>query len=67
MKTRFLIIVLISIGISVPTFGIDQAFASCAKDVDYNLVLEESDLAFTGTVTRLDNYDGPQKVTFFYS
>ena len=48
-----------------PLFLIDQAHASCNAELDYDLVLKESELAFTGTVTRLDNYDGPQKVTFF--
>ena len=42
-----------------------KSYASCAAEIDYDLTLEESELVFTGTVTRLDNYDGPQRVTFF--
>ncbi len=44
--------------------AIPNVSASCIEDVNYDSVLKESELAFTGTVTRLDNYDGPQKVTF---
>ena len=65
MKTRLSIIIVISIVLSMPTTMLPgQAFASCAAEIDFDLVLEESELAFTATVTRLDNYDGPQKVTF---
>ncbi|MCH7559867.1 MAG: hypothetical protein IIC67_00605 [Thaumarchaeota archaeon] len=66
MKTRLLIITVIAIAVFVsPLAWVDQAHASCAAEIDYDLTLEESELVFTGTVTRLDNYDGPQKVTFF--
>jgi len=66
MKTRLLIILVIAIAVFVsPLALVDQAHASCAAEIDYDLTLEESELVFTGTVTRLDNYDGPQKVTFF--
>ena len=46
--------------------GLDHAYASCISEneIDWDAVLSESESAFTGTVTRLDNYDGPQKVTF---
>ena len=65
MKTRVLIIIVIAIALSIPTtMWPEQAFASCVAEIDFDLVLEESELVFTGTVTRLDNYNGPQKVTF---
>jgi len=64
MKTRLLIIIVIAIVASVSSFGVDQAYAGCNSNVDYNKVLQESELAFTGTVDRLENYDGPQRVTF---
>ena len=60
MKTIFLIIALLALTpVTVP-----NASAMCAAEIDYDSVLKESELVFTGTVTRLDNYDGPQKVTF---
>jgi len=66
MKSRLLIIIVIVIAVfASPLAWIDQTYASCAAEVDYDLTLTESELVFTGTVTRLDNYDGPQKVTFF--
>lgn len=43
----------------------NYAYADCNTNVNYDTVFENSELVFTGTVTRLDNYDGPQKVTFF--
>ena len=51
--------------IASTSIEINHVYADCNADVDYDLALEESELVFTGTVTRLDNYDGPQKVTFF--
>ena len=44
---------------------VEQSYALCDADINYDSVLKQSDFVFTGTVTRLDNYDGPQKVTFF--
>ena len=70
MKNQFLLI-FTGILISLSLFFVAEnsepqyAFASCAADIDYNAKLESSELVFTGTVARLDNYDGPQKVTFF--
>ena len=70
MKTGLLIIFTGIIMLSF--FVVDNsetkyAYASCMaeNEINWNAVLLESELAFTGTVTRLDNYDGPQKVTFF--
>jgi len=61
LKTRLLIIVgIIFFSMHMPA----DAFASCIADVDYDIVLQESDLVFIGTVDRLENYDGPQRVTF---
>ena len=37
---------------------------SCTTPVDYLQALSESEYAFTGTVIRIDNSDGPQKVHF---
>lgn len=50
-----------------PLVWFDQAYASCMaeSEINWNAALSESELVFTGTVTRLDNYDGPQRVTFF--
>ena len=66
MKTRLLIVVVITT-FAFPLVWFDQAFASCMaeSEINWNAVLSESELVFTGTVTRLDNYDGPQKITFF--
>ena len=66
MKAKFLIIIAISALIS-PFVWSDQVYASCIADneINWDSVLSESEFVFTGTVTRLDNYDGPQRVTFF--
>ena len=63
MKTIFLIIV--SLALFASTVWTDQAYALCAEEINYASKLKLSELVFTGTVTRLDNYDGPQRVTFF--
>jgi len=63
MKIRFFIIILFVV--SVLTLFNDQAFALCDAEINYDSKLKNSEFVFTGTVTRLDNYDGPQKVTFF--
>lgn len=61
MKTRLLIIVLLLITSSI----IQESFAcSCATPVDYVQVVNESQYAFVGTVTQIENSDGPQKVHF---
>lgn len=68
MKTRFLAIIgIVTVTFAFPLAWFDQVYASCMaeNEINWNGVLSESELAFTGTVTRLDNYDGPQKVTFF--
>ena len=66
MKTRLLTIIVIATFVS-PLVWFDQDYASCVaeNEINWNVVLSESELVFVGTVTRLDNYDGPQKVTFF--
>ena len=63
MKTRLLMI--ISMMLFTSTVLTDQAYALCAEEINYDAKLKNSELVFTGTVTRLDNYDGPQRVTFF--
>jgi hypothetical protein len=61
MKTRFLIIVLVFVSIPI----LPEAHAcSCAAPVDYVQAISESEYGFTGTVTYIDNSDGPQKVHF---
>ncbi len=66
MKTRLLIVIVVAT-FAFPLVWFDQAYASCIaeSEINWNTVLLESELVFTGTVTRLDNYDGPQRVTFF--
>ncbi|AJM93096.1 hypothetical protein [Nitrosopumilus piranensis] len=64
MKTRILIIALFVITVFLQPSWDEQVFALCAAEVNYDSVESDSELVFTGTVTRLDNYDGPQKVTF---
>ena len=63
MKTVLLII--ISVALFTSTVFTDQAFALCAEETNYDAKLKSSELVFIGTVTHLDNYDGPQRVTFF--
>ena len=65
MKSILLSIIVIAT-LAFPLVWFDQAYASCiAEDeINWNAMLSESESVFTGTVTRLDNYDGPQKVTF---
>ena len=63
MKAIFLII--ISVALFTSTIWTEQVYALCAADINYDAKLKTSELVFTGTVTRLDNYDGPQRVTFF--
>ncbi len=68
MKTRFFMITVIALAtFALPLLGFDQAYALCVaeNEINWNTTLDESELVFVGTVTRLDNYDGPQKVTFF--
>lgn len=43
---------------------IPNAEALCAGDINYDQVLSDSELVFIGTVDRLENYDGPQRVYF---
>ena len=67
MTAVFLTIVVIAVAaFAFSLIGLDHAYASCISEneIDWDAVLSESESAFTGTVTRLDNYDGPQKVTF---
>ena len=66
MKNGFLIVIVVAT-FAFPLVWFDQAYASCIaeSEINWNSVLLESELVFTGTVTRLDNYDGPQRVTFF--
>lgn len=64
MKTRLLIILIVIAAFVFPLDIVDKAYASCVANVNYENALKESELVFKGTVTRLDNYDGPQKVTF---
>ena len=67
MKIWFLTIAVTVIMLSISSFvWFEQAHASCISEneIDWDTVLFESELVFTGTVTRLDNYGGPQKVTF---
>ncbi len=62
MKSQLKIIIIITVATFVsPLVWIDQAFASCMaeNEINWNSILSESELAFTGTVTRLGNYDGP--------
>ena len=61
---KITIFMIISIVLSTCTVWTDQAFASCDANIDYDSKLKSSELVFTGTVTRLDNYGGPQKITF---
>ncbi|WP_182126525.1 hypothetical protein [Nitrosopumilus sp. b2] len=63
MKTKLLMI--LSVALFTFTAFTDQSFALCAEEINYDAKLKLSELVFTGTVTRLDNYDGPQRVTFF--
>lgn len=65
MKTRLLIIIVISTTVLFSASWNNQSHASCVAEVNYDLEFENSELVFSGTVTRLDNYDGPQQVTFF--
>lgn len=66
MNTRLLLIIGILLVVFVFPLGtVDKAYALCTPEINYDSKLKESELVFTGTVTRLDNYDGPQKVTFF--
>ena len=67
MKTRLLMIIVVVATFAFPLVWFDQAYASCIaeSEINWKAVLSESELVFTGTVTRLDNYDGPQRVTFF--
>ena len=61
MKTRIFGIVLLFVSIPV----LHEAYAcSCAAPVDYVQAISESEYSFTGTVTFIDNSDGPQKVYF---
>ena len=66
MKNRLLSIFVI-VTFASPFVWFDQVYASCIaeNEINWNSVMSESEFVFTGTVTRLDNYDGPQRVTFF--
>ena len=51
--------------LGICTVPIPNSYAcSCASTIDYFQAIKESDYAFTGTVTQIDNSDGPQKVYF---
>jgi len=63
MISKLLMIFLALTIIAVPLLT-DEVHASCAAEVNYDLILKDSELVFTGTVDRLENYDGPQRVTF---
>ena len=50
---------------SLNIFQLPNSYAcSCADPIDYFQALSESEYSFTGTVTQIDNSDGPQKVHF---
>jgi len=59
---QIIFLLLIALVFTIPTF--DSAFALCDANVNYENALKESELVFKGTVTRLDNSGGPQKVYF---
>jgi len=51
--------------LSLILFQIPKSYAcSCAAPVDYFQAMSESEYVFTGTVTNIDDSDGPQKVHF---
>ena len=62
IESFFVIILLV---LSLNLVQIPESYAcSCAQPVDYFLALSESEYSFTGTVTHIDNSDGPQKIHF---
>lgn len=61
--TSIMVIFLI-IGVFSTHYIHDAYACSCASPVDYVGVTMESEYAFIGTVTHIDNSDGPQKVHF---
>ncbi len=62
-KTSIMVMFLI-MGIFSTHYIHDAHACSCASPVDYVGVTMESEYAFIGTVTHIDNSDGPQKVHF---
>ena len=62
MKTRLLLLIAL---FALTPLIIPNVLAMCDAEINYDAKLKSSEVAFTGTVTRLDNYDGPQRVTFF--
>lgn len=66
MKYFIIFLILILAIATMPSFT-NNAYAQCVaeNEINWNAALGKSELVFVGTVTRLDNYDGPQKVTFF--
>jgi hypothetical protein len=56
---------IILLALSLSLFQIPNSYAcSCAAPIDYFQALSESKYSFTGTVTQIDDSDGPQKVYF---
>ena len=65
MKNLWLYVIVPSlISIIIPTYPPETYACSCASSPDYLLATVESKHVFVGTVTRIDNSDGPQKVHF---
>lgn len=64
MKIQFLTFAIFMILIS-PMFLQNSYACSCAVPIDFSATLQESQYAFIGTVTDIDNSGGPQKVTFY--
>ena len=59
-----IIVMFLIIGIFFTHYIHDAHACSCASPVDYVGATMESKYAFIGTVTQIDNSDGPQKVHF---
>ena len=64
MKIQFLIFAMLMVLIS-PIFLQNSYACSCASPTDFPAALQESQYAFIGTVSDIDNSGGPQKVTFY--
>ncbi|AJM93095.1 hypothetical protein [Nitrosopumilus piranensis] len=64
MKTRVSIFTILMILI-LPLFLQNSYACSCSAPTDFLAALQESEYAFIGTVTDIDNSGGPQKVTFY--
>ena len=65
MKNMWLSVFTLSlISISILTFPNESYACSCSSSPDYLLATIESKHVFIGTVTKIDNSEGPQKVHF---